>query len=143
MSARKKSARSSMPRPGKSSSYRQRSVHVRTGPQEKAHALHPPIQQSPENRKVEVLRSQQANYYPISRYSPLVSLMLQFGAFCGRPLEFGLRSLTSVRSCLENRAETHGRERSQASRSFRRISKWAAFVHYAGESTRSVVPRPT
>ena len=38
----------------------------------KTHALHPPIQPSPQNRKVEVLRSFSTNYSSISCYRPLV-----------------------------------------------------------------------
>ena len=45
---------------------------------EKAHPLHPRVQQGAENREVEVLRSDTQNYSPINRYSPLVDTITGF-----------------------------------------------------------------
>ena len=54
--------------------HRPRRVHFRLRPEEKAHALHPPLQQIAPNREVEVRRSIPTHQYTISWYRPLVAL---------------------------------------------------------------------
>ena len=51
--------------------HRTRRVHLGARLEEKAHALHPRVQQGTENREVEILRSDTSNYSPINCYSPL------------------------------------------------------------------------
>src|SRR5690349_8594575 len=47
-------------------------LYLSSGPEEKAHAIHPPVQQATQAREVEVLRHSAPNYSRINRYSPLV-----------------------------------------------------------------------
>ena len=51
--------------------HRSRRVHFRLRPEEKAHALHPPVQQVAAYREVEICRSIATHQYTISCYRPL------------------------------------------------------------------------
>src|SRR5204863_9067761 len=52
---------------------RPRHLHLRLRSEEKAHALHPSVQQGPANSEVEVRRSKQTSRYRFSCYRPLVT----------------------------------------------------------------------
>src|SRR4029434_2512338 len=55
---------------------RQRRLHVGARPQEKAHALHPSLQQAAQTREVEVLRSLKTDCFYFNCYGPLVPVEL-------------------------------------------------------------------
>ena len=46
--------------------------YLSSGSEEKAHAIHPPVQQATQAREVEVLRHRATNYSRFNCYSPLV-----------------------------------------------------------------------
>src|SRR6185369_11470555 len=52
-------------------------LYLSCGPEAKAHAIHPPVQQATQAREVEVLRHSAPNYSRINRYSPLVPRCLE------------------------------------------------------------------
>jgi hypothetical protein len=82
--------------------HRTRRLHLRPRPAPKAHAVHPPVQQSPQNHKVALPQPDTSHHSRFSRYSPLAPFFGFFGSagvLFGSGLPVAPLSAWSVATC--------------------------------------------